>query len=87
MWTLLLFALLRPHWDAIALCESAGHWHVNNGNGFWGGLQFHPATWHGFGGRRFSGRGPFPPLPEEQIAIAERVFRRQGPSAWPHCFR
>ncbi len=28
------------NWDAVANCESGGNWHINTGNGFYGGLQF-----------------------------------------------
>ncbi|HEX2706362.1 MAG TPA: ubiquitin-like domain-containing protein, partial [Candidatus Lustribacter sp.] len=27
-------------WDRIASCESGGNWHINTGNGYYGGLQF-----------------------------------------------
>ena len=32
------------NWDAIAACESGGNWAINTGNGYYGGLQFSPAT-------------------------------------------
>src|SRR4051794_26989859 len=35
-------------WDAVAKCESGGNWHINTGNGFYGGLQFTPSTWAAF---------------------------------------
>ncbi|WP_175401518.1 transglycosylase family protein, partial [Mycobacterium malmoense] len=38
------------NWDAIAQCESGGNWSINTGNGFSGGLQFTPSTWHANGG-------------------------------------
>src|SRR5437660_8902945 len=34
-------------WDRLAQCESSGNWAINSGNGFFGGLQFLPATWDG----------------------------------------
>lgn len=34
----------EPNWDAMAQCESGGNWVANTGNGFYGGLQFTPAT-------------------------------------------
>ncbi len=37
-------------WDRVAACESGGNWHINTGNGFYGGLQFTNQTWNGFGG-------------------------------------
>ena len=51
-----------------------------------GGLQFHPQTWTGFGGGRYAAyahqatRG-------QQIEIAQKVLRVQGPGAWPVCSR
>ena len=32
------------NWDAIAQCESGGNWAINTGNGYYGGLQFSPAS-------------------------------------------
>ena len=32
-------------WDRIAQCESGGNWHINTGNGYYGGLQFATASW------------------------------------------
>jgi nucleoid-associated protein YgaU len=68
-------------WDAIAQCESSGNWHINTGNGYYGGLQFSLSTWHGFGG---SGN-PASATKSEQIRIAERVLASQGWGAWPAC--
>jgi peptidoglycan hydrolase CwlO-like protein len=76
-----------PHsvdWDAIAQCESGGNWALDGE--YDGGLQFHPATWLGYGGGRFA-RYAWQATREEQIAIAERVLAAQGPSAWPNCFQ
>lgn len=76
-----------PDWTAIAACESGGNWHLNTGNGYWGGLQFVPSTWFAFGGGAFDGVGPFPYSPAQQIAVAVRAFASGGPSQWPVCFR
>jgi hypothetical protein len=76
----------RANWYAIAACESGGNWAANTGNGYWGGLQFHPGTWYANGGGPFNGSGPFPYSVGQQIAVAERVLASQGPGAWPHCF-
>lgn len=32
-------------WDRLAGCESGGDWHIDTGNGYSGGLQWHPSTW------------------------------------------
>ena len=69
------------NWDAIAKCESGGNWAINTGNGYYGGLQFSPATWKSNGG---SGM-PHQASREEQIRIAENVLRTQGIGAWPTC--
>jgi len=71
-------------WDAIAMCESGGNWHLD---GYYdGGLQFHPQTWLGYGGGQYA-RYAWQATREQQIAIAERVLKGQGPGAWPNCFQ
>ena len=78
-------ATLRT-WNRLAQCESSGRWHINTGNGYYGGLQFSSRTWRGFGGRRFA-RQAHRASKREQIRIAEKVRRVQGWGAWPHCSR
>jgi LysM repeat protein len=68
-------------WDRVAACESGGNWHISTGNGYYGGLQFSLATWHGYGG---SGN-PADASKSTQIAIAEKVLAGQGWGAWPVC--
>lgn len=77
-------AATDAEWDAVAQCESGGNWQINTGNGYHGGLQFHPQTWAGHGG------GEFAPTAnqasrEQQIVVAERVLASQGKGAWPTC--
>jgi hypothetical protein len=76
----------RAHsvWDDVAMCESSGDWHINSGNGFYGGLQFYHPTWEQFGGLKYAGRADLA-TPVQQIAVAEAVLRVQGWSAWPVC--
>jgi LysM repeat protein len=69
------------NWDAIAQCESGGNWHINTGNGFYGGLQFTLSTWAANGG---SGN-PANASRSEQIRVAENVLASQGIGAWPVC--
>ena len=69
------------NWDAIAQCESSGNWHINTGNGYYGGLQFSPSTWRAYGGSGSASNASR----DEQIRIAERVLRGQGIGAWPVC--
>jgi LysM repeat protein len=68
-------------WDRIAACESGGNWHINTGNGYYGGLQFTLQSWHAVGG---TGR-PDQASRETQIKMAERLQRIQGWGAWPVC--
>ena len=69
------------NWDAVAQCESGGNWAINSGNGYYGGLQFSPATWTANGGTGL----PHQASREEQIRVAENVLRTQGIGAWPVC--
>jgi len=65
-------------WDKIAACESGGNWHINTGNGYYGGLQFSAGTWKSVGG---------PGLPHEnsrevQIKYAKILQARSGWGQW-----
>ena len=71
-------------WNRLARCESGGRWHINTGNGYYGGLQISSSTWRAYGGRRFS-RLPSRATKLEQIRIGERIKHGQGWRAWPAC--
>jgi len=71
-------------WDRVAACESGGNWHIDTGNGYYGGLQFSRRTWSAFGGGRYASRADLA-TKGEQITIAQRVLASQGPGAWPTC--
>lgn len=71
-------------WDKVATCESSGNWHINTGNGYYGGLQFTRSTWLAYGGGRYASRADLA-TKSQQIAIAEKVLSSQGPGAWPVC--
>jgi nucleoid-associated protein YgaU len=71
-------------WDRVAACESGGNWHINTGNGFYGGLQFTKSTWLGYGGGAYAARADLASK-SQQIAIAQRTLASQGPGAWPVC--
>lgn len=71
-------------WDRIAACESGGNWHINTGNGYYGGLQFSASTWLGYGGDAYASRADLATR-EQQIAIATKVQASQGWGAWPVC--
>ena len=73
-------------WDKVAKCESGGNWKINTGNGYYGGLQFSPRTWRGYGGAKYASSA-HKATKAEQIAIARRVLAGQGPGAWPTCSR
>ncbi|WP_329408393.1 LysM peptidoglycan-binding domain-containing protein [Streptomyces sp. NBC_00704] len=71
-------------WDRIAQCESGGNWHINTGNGYYGGLQFSAGTWRAYGGAAYA------PTADkagkaQQIAVAAKVQNSQGWGAWPTC--
>ncbi|KES08406.1 membrane protein [Streptomyces toyocaensis] len=68
-------------WDAIAECESGGNWKANTGNGHYGGLQFKQSSWAAAGGLKYAPRADLATR-KEQIAVAERLARIQGMSAW-----
>ena len=72
------------NWDAIAQCESGGSWHINTGNGYYGGLQFNSSTWQAYGGGEFASRADLASR-DEQITVAERVQAAGGFGAWPSC--
>ena len=71
-------------WDSIAQCESGGDWHIDTGNGYYGGLQFSESTWLAYGGGQYAGNAA-EASKSEQISIAEKVLAGQGISAWPVC--
>ncbi|MGW0559879.1 transglycosylase family protein [Streptomyces sp. NPDC003016] len=73
-------------WETIAACESNGRWNINTGNGYYGGLQFAPSTWRAYGGHQYAPRADLASR-SEQIAVAQRVARDVGLSAWPQCGR
>ncbi|MFH9863472.1 transglycosylase family protein [Streptomyces sp. NPDC017202] len=71
-------------WDRIARCESGGNWHINTGNGYYGGLQFSASTWRAYGGTAYAPTAD-QATREQQIAVAGKVQRSQGWGAWPTC--
>ena len=65
-------------WDRIAQCESGGNWHINTGNGYYGGLQFATASWLANGGDDFAPRADLASR-AEQITVANRYYAKAGP--------
>lgn len=71
-------------WDRIAQCESGGDWHINTGNGYYGGLQFSAGTWRAYGGSAYASTAD-KASKAQQIAVATKAQRGQGWGAWPTC--
>ncbi|WP_149181628.1 transglycosylase family protein [Streptomyces sp. TRM49041] len=71
-------------WEKVAACESTNRWQTNTGNGYYGGLQFSQPTWEAYGGTRYAPRADLA-TKGQQIAVAEKVLKGQGPRAWPTC--
>ncbi|WP_405812279.1 transglycosylase family protein [Streptomyces sp. NBC_01520] len=71
-------------WEKVAACESTSNWHINTGNGYYGGLQFSGSTWAAYGGTTFAARADLASR-DQQIAVAEKVLEGKGPGAWPTC--
>lgn len=76
----------EPDWDGLAECESNRRWHVNSGNGYYGGLQEDLVFWRRYGGLRYASR-PDLASREAQISVARVGQQVQGWSAWPVCSR
>lgn len=74
----------EANWDRVAACESGGDWHINTGNGYYGGVQFDYGTWLGAGGGEYAQRADLASK-REQVLIAERVRADRGMSPWPVC--
>ncbi len=68
-------------WEQVAQCESSGNWHINTGNGYYGGLQFSRSSWNAAGGGQYAARADLA-TKSQQIAVAERLLDMQGPGAW-----
>ncbi|WTZ45668.1 transglycosylase family protein [Streptomyces sp. NBC_01390] len=71
-------------WNKVAACESTNNWSINTGNGYYGGLQFSQSTWEAYGGTAYAGRADLATR-DQQVAVAEKVLKAQGPGAWPAC--
>ena len=68
-------------WDRIAMCESTGNWHINTGNGYYGGLQFAASSWLAWGGGDFAPRADLASR-EQQITVANRYYAVAGLAPW-----
>jgi len=77
-------AATNVQWDRVAQCESGGNWHINTGNGYYGGLQFSGSTWTSYDVDHYAARAD-EATRVEQIDVANRVLNSQGWGAWPVC--
>src|SRR5690606_3475346 len=69
-------------WDRLAGCESGGNWHINTGNGYYGGLQFSLSSWRAVGGTGY----PHEHSRETQIEMGKRLYYSGGGwNHWPGC--
>ena len=68
-------------WNKIAKCESGGRWHINTGNGYYGGLQFNLGTWRSVKGQQFASK-PHKASKAEQITVANRLHAKRGFQPW-----
>lgn len=69
-------------WDRIAECESNQRWNLSWGDAdSTGGLQIQKRTWDEYGGRVYAAY-PYQTSKENQIRIAEKILKSQGPGAW-----
>jgi hypothetical protein len=64
-------------WSGVAKCESGGDWHINTGNGYYGGLQFSLSSWQAAGGTDYAAR-PDLATQEQQEMTAENLLAMQG---------
>lgn len=71
-------------WGPLVQCEAGGNWHINTGNGFYGGPQFTQPSWENYGGLAFASRADLA-APSQQVIVAKKVLAAQGWGAWPVC--
>ena len=77
-------AARQVNWDVLAKCESGGRWHINTGNGYYGGLQFSRSTWKANGGGKYASTAD-KATKGEQIKIATKLYKKRGLKPWPVC--
>lgn len=86
---LLITPAIPSVWYELAVCESGRRppaWHINTGNGFYGGLQFSYSTWKDAGGQRFTTYA-HEATPGQQVAIAASWLTKTSWLQWPECSR
>lgn len=76
----------RAWYRATARCESHNDPWINTGNGFYGAVQWLPATWRAATGYRYSSRDlPIYHGRHEQAVVGVRWMHRAGRGQWPVC--
>lgn len=73
-------------WKRLAHCESTHRWHINTGNGYYGGLQISKSTWDYYRNGQFA-RYPHKATRANQIRVARRIRDGQGWGAWAYTCR
>jgi Transglycosylase-like domain len=68
-------------WQRLRMCESAGNYRENSGNGYFGAYQFSLSSWRAVGGLG----EPDLASPAAQDAAAQRLESGHGWWAWPSC--
>ncbi|MEV4502170.1 transglycosylase family protein [Streptomyces klenkii] len=69
-------------WDKVAQCESTNNWSaVDPTHTYYGGLQINMDNWQHYGGTAYAAR-PDLATKKQQILIAEKILKDQGPGAW-----
>lgn len=69
----------------IATCESGRRWHLNTGNGFYGGLQFGLGTWHSAGGSGYPHQNSALEQKYRAVVWHDRIGTWVTTAGWPVC--
>jgi len=67
----------------LRVCESSDRYHINTGNGYYGGYQFNLRTWHGLGFRGYPHRA----RAATQDKATIKLHNQRGWKPWPACAR
>ena len=78
-------AATEEQWDNVAQCESGGNWHINTGNGYYGGLQFTAGHLARLRRRSTTPPAPTSPARPSRSRSPRRCSPAQGWGAWPVC--
>lgn len=76
-------SVVTPIWTALAQCESSGNWRDTAGT-YEGGVQFLNSTWLAYGGGDYA-QHAYDATAEEQVTVARKLLKADGPGPWPVC--